>query len=69
MFVFTLEHAVEPRSDVESRLQYHGRYSHARPYVERALARAGFEPAIVQAELRMEAGSPVAGLVVRATRR
>ena len=69
VFVFTLEHAADVGPDVESHLQYHGRYSHARPYVERALARAGFESAIVQAELRMEAGSPVAGLVVRARRR
>ena len=68
VLVFTLEHAADAGPDVESHLQYHGRYRHARTYVERALAQAGFEPAIAQAELRMEAGSPVAGLVVRARR-
>jgi len=31
------------------------------------LRRAGFRSEIVQAELRMEAGLPVAGFVVRAT--
>jgi predicted TPR repeat methyltransferase len=68
VFVFTLEHAVDAGPDVESHLQYHGRYRHARTYVERALVRAGFEPAIARAELRMEAGSPVAGLVIVAQR-
>jgi predicted TPR repeat methyltransferase len=69
VFVFTLEHAVDADPDVESRLQYHGRYSHARAYVERTLAGVGFESIFTEAELRMEAGSPVAGLVVRARRR
>jgi predicted TPR repeat methyltransferase len=69
VFVFTLEHAVDADSAVESRLQYHGRYSHARAYVEGTLAAAGFESIFTEAELRMEAGAPVAGLVVRARRR
>jgi predicted TPR repeat methyltransferase len=46
----------------------HGRYSHARAYVERVLTAAGLQPWIVPAELRMESGSPVAGLVVRGTK-
>ena len=69
VLVFTLEHAADVGPDVESHLQYHGRYSHARTYVERALAEAGFDAEITDAELRMEAGTPVAGLVVRARRR
>ena len=67
-FVFTLEHATDAGAGVESRLEVHGRYSHARPYVSRLLAAAGLAPEIVDAELRMESGVPVAGLVVRAMR-
>jgi predicted TPR repeat methyltransferase len=45
-----------------------GRYAHARAYVEHVLAGAGLEVEIVPAELRLEAGEPVAGLVVRGTK-
>jgi len=65
LLVFTLEHAVG-NGDVDYRLQPHGRYSHGRGYVERLLTSAGLRPKIVEAELRMEAGAPVPGLVVRA---
>jgi len=41
-----------------------GRYRHAREYVEAILAAAGLRPEVVRAELRLEAGEPVAGLVV-----
>ena len=68
MFVFTLEHAVGEGAVVDYRLELHGRYSHARAYVERLLALAGLRPKIVEAELRMEAGVPVPGLVVRAAK-
>jgi predicted TPR repeat methyltransferase len=68
MFVFTLEHAVGEGAVVDYRLELHGRYSHARAYVERLLALAGLQPKIVEAELRMEAGVPVPGLVVRAAK-
>jgi predicted TPR repeat methyltransferase len=67
VFVFTLEHAVGA-AGVDWRLELHGRYSHARGYVERVLAASGVQPWIVPAELRMESGSPVAGLVVRGTK-
>jgi predicted TPR repeat methyltransferase len=67
-FIFTLEHAVTARSDVDYRLEWHGRYSHTSAYVERLIARAGLQAAITQAELRTESGAPVAGLVVRATK-
>lgn len=68
LFVFTLEHAVGEGAVVDYRLELHGRYSHARAYVERLLALAGLQPKIVEAELRMEAGAPVPGLVVRAVK-
>ncbi len=64
LLVFTLEHAAGDADDY--RLQPHGRYSHARAYVERLLTLAGLRSHIIQAELRMEAGAPVPGLVVRA---
>jgi predicted TPR repeat methyltransferase len=67
-FLFTLEHAVSGEADVGYRLELHGRYSHSRPYVEQLLARSGLQPDIAHAELRMEAGAPVAGLMVSATK-
>jgi predicted TPR repeat methyltransferase len=66
LLVFTLEHAVGAEADVSYRLELHGRYSHTREYVNRLLTDAGLQLEIAQAELRMEAGAPVAGLVVRA---
>ena len=45
-----------------------GRYRHARAYVERVLAEANLQSEIVPAELRLEAGEPVPGLVVRGTK-
>ena len=66
--IFTLEHAVSPSAS-DYHLETHGRYTHAQPYVERLLVNSGLEPEIGHAELRMEAGVPVAGLVVRATKR
>jgi predicted TPR repeat methyltransferase len=66
LLVFTLEDAVDGEADVDYRLEVHGRYSHARRYVERLLAAAKLQSEIAEAELRMESGVPVAGLVVRA---
>jgi predicted TPR repeat methyltransferase len=68
LLVFTLEHAVRGEADVDYRLELHGRYSHSRAYTEHVLALSGLHPAIADAELRMEAGAPVAGLVIRATK-
>jgi predicted TPR repeat methyltransferase len=68
IFVFTLEHAAGGAAAVDYRLETHGRYSHARAYVEQVLTRSGLQPTIAHAELRMEAGAPVAGLVIRATK-
>jgi len=68
LLVFTLERAVAEDNRVDYRLELHGRYSHNRAYVERLLAYAGLQTKIIQAELRMEAGVPVPGLVVRASK-
>ncbi len=68
LLVFTLEHAVGGKPDAGYRLELHGRYSHRPAYVARVLAAAGLETEIAHAELRMEAGAPVAGLVIRATK-
>jgi predicted TPR repeat methyltransferase len=68
LLVFTLEHAARGETDVDYRLQLHGRYSHASAYVERVLTGVGLQPEIAHAELRMEAGLPVPGLVIRAMR-
>jgi predicted TPR repeat methyltransferase len=67
VLIFTLEDA---RSDatLDYHLELHGRYSHSRGYVERLLTGAGLVPEIAPAELRMESGAPVAGLVIRATK-
>ena len=49
-------------------LSVNGRYRHSRAYLERVLRDAALRPEIVPAELRLEAGDPVPGLVVRATK-
>jgi predicted TPR repeat methyltransferase len=47
------------------RLQHHGRYAHAREYLEAALGRAGFAaPSIERVVLRLEGGEPVSGWLV-----
>ena len=66
ILVFTLEAWAEADGDATYEIGTHGRYRHARGYVERAIGAAGFVCEIVPAELRMEAGSPVDGLAVRA---
>ena len=68
LFVFTLEHAVGDSTGVDYRLELHGRYSHARAYVEQLLTFSALQSKIIQAELRMEAGAPVPGLVIRAAK-
>jgi predicted TPR repeat methyltransferase len=63
-----LAFTVERADDVDDyRINPHGRYSHARDYVERLLDAAGFGALdVAPAVLRREAGSPVHGWVVRA---
>jgi predicted TPR repeat methyltransferase len=64
--IFTVEEAVGAPPRPGYRLRVHGRYCHAQDYVERVLRAAGLEPDIVPAQLRLEAGDPVHGLVVGA---
>jgi len=69
IFVCTLEHAVDADAALDYRLEPHGRYSHSRAYVERLAAGHALDPAIESAQLRMEAGAPVAGLIVRSRKK
>jgi predicted TPR repeat methyltransferase len=69
VLVFTLEHAVSAEPGIDYRLERHGRYSHSRAYAQRLLDANGLESDIAAGQLRMEAGTPVAGLVIRATKR
>jgi predicted TPR repeat methyltransferase len=64
--IFTVEEAVDSEGDADYRIGHHGRYAHRRSYIERVLNAARLQWYIVRAELRMESGVPVAGLVVRA---
>ena len=64
--VFTLEELTGPACGPDYVLCPHGRYSHMRAYVERVLSAVGLDSEVAGAELRLEAGAPVAGLVVKA---
>lgn len=64
--IFTVEEFSNAGSGAGHSIGLHGRYRHSREYLERALAAANLLPEIVSAELRLEAGDPVSGLVVRA---
>jgi predicted TPR repeat methyltransferase len=65
LFAFTLEQASRRENDeLDYRLEMHGRYCHGEAYVRRLLAVSGLQPEIAHGDLRMEAGLPVAGLVV-----
>ncbi|HKE83745.1 MAG TPA: tetratricopeptide repeat protein [Vicinamibacterales bacterium] len=66
--IFTVEAWSDEASAEGYCLNTHGRYCHTRPYLEHVLASAGLRSEIVPAELRLEAGDPVDGYVVRATR-
>jgi len=68
LLIFTLEHAAGRDAPLGYRLELHGRYSHTRSYVERLLTGGGLVSEIVEAELRMESGTPVAGLVIQAAK-
>src|SRR5262249_46719706 len=67
LVVFTLEQAVGNSVGVDYRLELHGRYSHDQVYLERLLTSSGLQSKIIHADLRTEAGTPVRGLVIRAT--
>jgi predicted TPR repeat methyltransferase len=66
--IFTVEESVDTGLGTGYSISHHGRYNHTRAYVERVLSAARFRPEVVPAELRLEAGEPVKGLVVRATK-
>jgi predicted TPR repeat methyltransferase len=68
-FVFTVEDLRRAGGGTGYAISPNGRYRHARAYVERVLADASLQSEVVSAELRLEAGEPVPGLVVRATKR
>ena len=65
LLVCTLER-LSAGGAMDYRLEMHGRYSHAESYVERVITGAGLRAGIAHAELRLEAGIPVAGLVISA---
>ena len=65
--VFTVEE-LAGAADPGYTISPHGRYSHTRDYVQRVLAASDLRAEIAGAELRLEAGTPVAGLVVKATK-
>jgi predicted TPR repeat methyltransferase len=67
LLIFTVEEAIGAGADAGYSLSVNGRYCHTRGYVERVLADAGLLCEIELAELRLEAGDPVPGLVVRGT--
>jgi predicted TPR repeat methyltransferase len=67
--VFTVEELVGAGSgDAGYAISPTGRYRHTREYLERVLADANLRSEIVPAELRLEAGDPVQGFVVRGTK-
>ena len=66
--IFTVEELVGAGSDAGYAISPTGRYRHTRQYLERVLANANLRSEIVPAELRLEAGDPVRGFVVRGTK-
>ena len=67
LLIFTVESPTESNM-AGYHLHFHGRYSHDREYLIRALDAAGFAPNFVPVQLRMEGGQPVAGLLVTAAK-
>jgi predicted TPR repeat methyltransferase len=70
LLCFSVEALKDAAPDEEFRLGGHGRYAHAKPYLERVMAEAGFAraPAIEDGVLRQELGKPVEGYIVAARR-
>jgi predicted TPR repeat methyltransferase len=66
--IFTVEELVGGRDDDAYSLGTSGRYRHTREHVHGVLKAASLRPEIASAELRLEAGEPVAGLVVQGTK-
>jgi predicted TPR repeat methyltransferase len=68
LLIFTVEELLGDGSDAGYSISLNGRYRHTRRYLERVLSDAALQPEIAAAELRLEAGDPVPGLVVRGTK-
>ena len=66
--IFTVEEAAGDDAPSTYCIKPHGRFNHRAQYVERVLVDAGLRVEIARAELRVESGLPVAGLVVTATK-
>ena len=66
--IFTVEELPNGQNDAGYSLGTSGRYRHVPEYVRAVLAGASLHPEIVSAELRLEAGEPVAGLVAQGTK-
>ena len=66
--IFTVEEASEDDIASPYGMKPHGRFYHRADYIERVFAGAGLQTNIARAELRMESGMPVAGLVVTAAK-
>jgi predicted TPR repeat methyltransferase len=66
--IFTVEEWVDAGDETGWSLGLSGRYRHSHTYVHDVLTRARLHPETVSAELRLEAGEPVAGLVVQGTK-
>jgi predicted TPR repeat methyltransferase len=66
--IFTVEALEGAGHDVGYSLGTSGRYRHAREHIEAVLTETTLQPEIVAAELRLEAGEPVAGFVVQGTK-
>ena len=66
--IFTVEELSVEGLHTGYAISPHGRYSHTRQYIERVLTDVQLRPEIIDAELRLEAGEPVQGLVVCGTK-
>jgi predicted TPR repeat methyltransferase len=66
--IFTVEELVGAGPGALYSLGTSGRYRHAPEHVQGVLEAAGLRAEIVSAELRLEAGEPVAGLLVQGTK-
>jgi predicted TPR repeat methyltransferase len=69
LLCFSVEALAEAAAGEFFQLGRHGRYSHTRPYLERVMSDAGFEPpGIDTVVLRQELGQPVKGYLVSGRR-
>jgi predicted TPR repeat methyltransferase len=66
--IFTVEELLASEPGPGYAIGLSGRYRHAPDYLERVLGELHLQPELLQAELRLEGGDPVQGLVVRGRR-